>query len=220
MGVNISSPAPAPKTGNPGGPVGPVTPDGPSRTHTSNGRRAVLLAAAVLVLALACLASVAFGARALSWGTVLEALTAYDPANGDHAVVLSRIPRTVLGLLAGGALGLAGAAMQGVARNPLADPGILGVNAGAAFFVVLGIYGFGISSFLGYIWFALAGAALAAVLVYTVASLGREGATPVKLALAGAALTAGLTSLMSAVLVSSQQTLDVFRFWQDRKSVV
>lgn len=211
MGVNISSRATAPKVLSPGVPARHApSPDAPRR----NGRRTALLAASLAVLALACLASVAFGARSLSFGTVLQALTSYDAANGDHAVVISRIPRTVLGLLAGGALGLAGAAMQGVARNPLADPGILGVNAGAAFFVVLGIYGFGISTFLGYIWFALAGAALAAVLVYTVASLGREGATPVKLALAGAALTAGLTSLMSAVLVSSQQTLDVFRFWQ------
>ncbi|WP_231712788.1 iron chelate uptake ABC transporter family permease subunit [Arthrobacter sp. zg-Y820] len=173
-----------------------------------------MLAASIAGLALACLASVAFGARALSLETVFQALTAYDPGNGDHAVVVSRIPRTVLGLLAGGALGLAGAAMQGVARNPLADPGILGVNAGAAFFVVLGIYGFGVTAFAGYIWFALAGAALAAVVVYTVASLGREGATPVKLALAGAALSAGLSSFMSALLVSSQQTFDVFRFWQ------
>nr|WP_231709230.1 iron chelate uptake ABC transporter family permease subunit [Arthrobacter sp. zg-Y895] len=165
-------------------------------------------------LAVACAASVAIGARPVAPGTVWEAFTAFDPANGDHAVVHSRVPRTVLGLVTGAALGLAGAAMQGVARNPLADPGILGVNAGAAFAVVLGIYIFGVTNLNGYIWFALAGAAGAAVVVYLVASLGREGATPVKLALAGAALSAGLMSLLSAVLVSSQQTLDTFRFWQ------
>lgn len=216
MGVNVSRSAPAPSSAPAQVPVADrQTPsDGLQQRTRPAVRRAALLAASVVVLALACLASVAFGARALSFHTVFEALTAYDPANGDHAVVASRIPRTVLGLLAGGALGLAGAAMQGVARNPLADPGILGVNAGAAFFVVLAIYGFGVASFTGYIWFALAGAALAAVAVYTVASLGREGATPVKLALAGAALSAGLSSLMSAVLVSNQQTFDVFRFWQ------
>ena len=95
-----------------------------------------------------------------------QALTQFDPANGDHAVVHARIPRTVLGLLAGGALGLAGAAMQGVARNPLADPGIIGVNAGAALAVVTGIYVFGVSSLTGYIWFAFLGAAAAAVVVY------------------------------------------------------
>ena len=85
--------------------------------------------------------------------------------------------------------------MQGVARNPLADPGILGVNAGAALFVVVAIYSFGITSLLGYVWFAFAGAALASVVVYVLGSLGREGATPVKLALAGAALTALLGSI-------------------------
>ena len=178
------------------------------------GTRTGLLLLTVAVLALACAASVAVGARSVPLGTVWDAFTSFDPANGDHAVVLSRVPRTVLGLLTGAALGLAGAAMQGVARNPLADPGILGVNAGAAFAVVLGIYIFGITNLTGYIWFALAGAALAAVVVYLVASLGREGATPVKLALAGAALSAGLMSLLSAVLVSSQQTLDTFRFWR------
>jgi iron complex transport system permease protein len=177
-------------------------------------RQAAWLLAAVVVLALLTVASLAVGARGLSLGTVWQALTQFDPTNGDHAVVQARIPRTVLGLLGGGALGLAGAAMQGVARNPLADPGILGVNAGAALAVVTGIYVFGVSSLTGYIWFAFIGAAAAAVVVYLVASLGREGATPVKLALAGAALSAGLYSLMNVILVSSQDTLDRFRFWQ------
>ena len=129
-------------------------------------------------------------------------------------MVIARIPRTALGLLAGGALGLAGAAMQGVARNPLADPGILGLNAGAALAVVVGIYLFGVSSLSGYIWFAFLGAGAAAAVVYAIASRGRDGATPVKLALAGAALSAGLFSLMNIILVSSQDTFDRFRFWQ------
>ena len=180
----------------------------------ARGPRALWLLAAVVVLALVTAASLAIGARGLALDTVWQALTRFDPANGDHAVVHARIPRTVLGLLAGGALGLAGAAMQGVARNPLADPGIIGVNAGAALAVVTGIYVFGVSSLTGYIWFAFVGAAAAAVLVYLIASLGRDGATPVKLALAGAALSAGLFSLMNVILVSSRDTLDRFRFWQ------
>ena len=115
------------------------------RPQRAPGRRAAAwLLAAVVVLALLAGASLAIGARGLPLGTVWQALTAFDPADGDHAVVHARIPRTVLGLLAGGALGLAGAAMQGVARNPLADPGIIGVNAGAALAVVTGIYVFGI----------------------------------------------------------------------------
>ena len=184
------------------------------RAGRTGTRQAAWLLAAVVVLALLTVASLAVGARGLSLGTVWQALTQFDPTNGDHAVVQARIPRTVLGLLAGGALGLAGAAMQGVARNPLADPGILGVNAGAALAVVTGIYVLGVSSLTGYIWFAFIGAAAAAVVVYLVASLGREGATPVKLALAGAALSAGLYSLMNVILVSSRDTLDRFRFWQ------
>lgn len=187
-------------------------PDAPKRAPLAGS--VAWLVAAVIVLALVAGASLAVGARQLSPGTVWNALAGFDPASGDHTVVRARMPRTALGLLVGGALGLAGAAMQGVARNPLADPGILGVNAGAALAVVTGIYVFGVSSLAGYIWFAFIGAAAAAVAVYLIASAGREGPTPVKLALAGAALSAGLYSLMNVILISSQDTLDRFRFWQ------
>lgn len=165
-------------------------------------------------LALAVVLSLSVGARGTGIGTVWAALTAPDAANGDHAVVLSRVPRTVAGLLVGAALGLAGTAMQGIARNPLADPGILGINSGAALAVVLGIHLFSVSGIGGYVWLAFLGAAIAAVLVYTVASLGREGATPLKLALAGAALSAGLVSVLNAVLLLSREALESFRFWQ------
>lgn len=206
-------------TADPAAPAAPSVPAAPAvprdpAPRTAGASRAAWLLAAVVVLALVTAASLAVGARGLGPGTVWQAMTAFDPADGDHAVVHARIPRTVLGLLVGGALGLAGAAMQGVARNPLADPGIIGVNAGAALAVVTGIYVFGISSLQGYIWFAFLGAAVAAAAVYLIASLGRDGATPVKLALAGAALSAGLYSLMNVILVSSQDTLDRFRFWQ------
>jgi len=198
---------------------GGITPDGKGTGAVTGSRgatakRSAWLLVAVVVLAAVCAASLAIGARGLPLNAVWEALTNFDPADGNHAVVIARIPRTVLGLLAGAALGLAGAAMQGVARNPLADPGILGLNAGAALAVVVGIYVFGVGSLSGYIWFAFIGAAAAAVVVYAVASLGRDGATPVKLALAGAALSAGLFSLMNVILVSSQDTFDRFRFWQ------
>ena len=176
-------------------------------------RPAVLAAAGGVVLVLCCLLA---GRRRgpVPPATLLDAWLHFDPADGDHLVVQSRVPRTLTGLAVGLALGLAGAAMQGVARNPLADPGILGVNAGAALAVVLGLFAFGVTSPAGYVWFAFAGAAVAAVAVYAVASLGREGATPVKLALAGAAFSAALASVMNAVLVMSKQTLDQFRFWQ------
>ena len=185
-----------------------------SATGPARGPQVLWLLAAVAVLVLLTGASLAIGARGLELGTVGQALTGFDPVSGDHAVVHARIPRTILGLLAGGALGLAGAAMQGVARNPLADPGILGINAGAALAIVTGIYVFGVTTLTGYIWFAFLGAAAAAVVVYVIASLGRDSATPVRLALAGAALSAGLSSLTNVILVSSRDTLDRFRFWQ------
>lgn len=172
---------------------------------------ALLLLALLLI---AVLSSLLIGARPIAIHVVFDALLHQDLENGDHAVVASRIPRTVAGVLIGAALGLAGAGMQGITRNPLADPGILGVNAGAALAVVAGIHFFALSTLSGYILFAFLGAAVAALLVYVVASLGRDGATPLKLALAGAALAAGLGSLTSAILMIGNQTFDRFRFWQ------
>jgi len=166
------------------------------------------------VLALAVAASLAIGSRDISLGTVIDAVLRPDGTLADHVVVRDlRIPRTLVGLLAGLALGLAGALMQGVTRNPLADPGLLGVNAGASLFVVAGIAWFGVTSALDSVWFAFAGAAVAAAVVYLIGSLGREGATPVKLALAGTALTAALTSLITIVLLSDGEAFDRYRFW-------
>jgi iron complex transport system permease protein len=170
--------------------------------------------ALVAVVALGATLSLFIGSRAVPPHEVWSALTAYDASNPLQAIVAARIPRTLVALLVGGALGLAGASMQGLTRNPLADPGILGINAGAALAMVLAITIFGITALSGYIWFALAGAAIAAFLVHAIASLGREGATPVKLAVAGAALAAGLSSWTTALLLTNRQTLDVFRFWQ------
>lgn len=104
--------------------------------------------------------------------------------------------------------------MQGLTRNPLADPGILGLNSGASLAVVLGIAGVGATSVPQFIGLAFLGAAAAGAFVYAVASIGREGATPLKLALAGAATAAALTSLISAVLLTQETTLNRFRFWQ------
>jgi iron complex transport system permease protein len=179
----------------------------------SGWTRAAGLTVAVVVLAVVVACSVAFGAKSISFGTVWQALVDFDGSN-EHQIVRSlRVPRTLLGLGVGAALGLAGAVMQGVTRNPLADPGILGVDAGAALAVAVAIYSFGISSLDAYIWFAFAGAAVASALVYLLGSLGREGATPVKLALAGAALSYLLRGLTQGILLFDVQTLDQFRFW-------
>jgi iron complex transport system permease protein len=170
--------------------------------------------AAAAVLGVVLFASVAVGSKTIELATVVDALIAYDPTNSDHLIIREmRVPRTLVGLGVGAALGLAGAVMQGVTRNPLADPGIFGVQAGAALAVVVGIYVFGLASLTGYVWFAFAGAGVASVVVYGLGSLGRGGATPVKLALAGAATAALLSSLTSAILIIDVTTLDRFRFW-------
>lgn len=169
----------------------------------------------VAVLVLAVLLSIAVGSRPFPLGTVLSAVFHFDPANTDHLVVADlRLPRTLAGILAGVALGLSGAIIQGSTRNPLADPGLLGINAGAALFVVLGITTLGITAFTGYIWFGFLGAAIAGVVVYGVSSLGPVGATPVKLALAGAAVTAAMQSVTSGLVLTDSTTFDQYRFWQ------
>jgi iron complex transport system permease protein len=176
--------------------------------------RALGLIALFGVLILMIGLSLAIGSRSIPFHTVLDTFTERNLNDADQLIVFSlRGPRTAIGLLVGLALGLAGACMQGVSRNPLADPGLLGVNAGAALAVVLGIYIFGVTSLLGYVWFAFAGAAIVSVLVYALGSIGREGATPVKLALAGAAISALLLSFTTMILLLDINALDQFRFW-------
>ena len=152
--------------------------------------------------------SLVVGARSVP----LDAI--WDDAHPLHAVVQARFERTVLGFAVGAALGLAGALMQGLTRNPLADPGILGVNAGATFSMVIGMTVFGFTSMSQFLPMAFLGAALAAVLVHAIASLGRDGATPMKLAITGAALSAGLASWTTGVLLADRKTMESFRFWQ------
>ena len=175
--------------------------------------RAALLIALALGLAVVVVASFAIGAREIDLSSTVAALLGRGEGTDGMVVVDLRGPRTLIGLVAGAALGLAGALMQGVTRNPLADPGILGVNAGASLLVIVTITVFGVSSASGYVWFAFLGAALATVLVYLIAS-GRGGATPLSLTLAGAAVTAMLTAIITLVLLTDLGTLSQFRFWQ------
>ena len=180
----------------------------------TRSRRILGLAFLLVLVVVAALASIAVGTRSIGLGEVWRSLVDGDLST-DAAVIVRRlrVPRTALGLLVGLALGVAGALMQGHTRNPLGDPGLLGVTAGASLAVVLAIAWFGIGTPSGYVWFAFAGALAGTVLVYGIGSAGRGGPTPVTLALAGAALSALLYALVRAVLVSDQQTLDSFRFW-------
>lgn len=174
--------------------------------------RSLVVVGLLAVLAACCLASLAVGAKPTPPSAVWDALLTPTGTENDIIVRSLRLPRTVLGVLVGVALGLAGALMQGHTRNPLAEPGILGVNAGAALAVVLAIYALGVSSLLGYVWFAFAGALVASVLVFVLGSTGR-GPTPVTLALAGTAVTYLLLALTHGVVLLDQQTLDAYRFW-------
>ena len=166
------------------------------------------LATLLVAIAVVALGSVFVGSRMIGPAAVLDA------SHPLHAIAEARFPRTLLALAVGAALGLAGALMQGLTRNPLADPGILGVNAGASFAMVLAISSLGVAGLSDRLWFAFAGAAAATLAVHAIASLGRDGATPLKLAIAGAALTAALTSWTTGVLLTDQKTMETFRFWQ------
>jgi iron complex transport system permease protein len=181
-----------------------------ARTRRS---RAVFVVAIVLLVA-TVLASLMIGARSVAPGVVLDAFLHPDLSLADHVVVLTqRVPRTVIGVLAGGALALAGTLMQGLTRNPLADPGLLGVNAGSSVAVLIAISVFGITQPGGFVWFAFVGAAAAAVLVVLVGARGPDGGNPAKLALTGAAVTAGLTAVTFLVLTTSTDVLDSYRYW-------
>jgi iron complex transport system permease protein len=175
--------------------------------------RLLWLLVVVAVLAALMAASVAVGSRDVPWSDIVAALGG-STDDLSQAAVSKRIPRTVLAVLVGAALGLSGAVMQGVTRNPLADPGILGVNMGASLAVVVGIAWFGLFSATSFVWTAIIGAAVTAVFVYAVGSLGRGGATPLKLALAGTATSAALASFITAVALPRGDISGNVRSWQ------
>lgn len=190
-----------------------TSPDLPGRTATAGrarNHRSTTTSAAIgfAVLVVACVASLCIGNR---W---MDPTALFDSAHADHVFMEARALRTCVAVLLGAAFGLAGAAMQGLTRNPLADTGLLGINAGAAFAMVAGITYVGTGSIGGYIWFGFIGAGVAAVGVHLVASIGRGGATPAKLVIAGAAITAALTSWTTAILLLSRETIDAVRRWQ------
>ncbi|WP_179816472.1 FecCD family ABC transporter permease [Allostreptomyces psammosilenae] len=202
-----------PPTG-PTGPTGPPAGAGGRGVARSTGARLTGLAVSLGVLLLVLLLSIAVGTKQIPPGTVVEALLHHDPADGDHVVVAElRLPRTAVGLAVGAALGLAGAIMQALTRNPLAEPGLLGVNAGASAAVVTAIFLFGVTDLVGYVWFAFLGAGAAAAAVHLLGGGGRGGATPVRLALSGMALQAALLGFTQAVVLLDSTALDELRLW-------
>ncbi|MFB7374420.1 iron chelate uptake ABC transporter family permease subunit [Streptomyces sp. NPDC056222] len=187
-------------------------PTGPDQTPTRrHSVRAVGLVVAVGVLLLVCVLSVMIGAKPVPLGDVWHGLFQNTGVGNDVIIHDVRVPRTLLGLLVGVALGLSGAVMQGLTRNPLAEPGLLGVNAGAAAAVVSAIAFLGVTDVSDYIWFAFAGAAVVSVVVYVLG--GSRSSTPVHLALAGTAATAALYGYVNAVQLLNSAALDRLRFW-------
>ncbi|NPD14009.1 iron ABC transporter permease [Xinfangfangia sp. D13-10-4-6] len=173
----------------------------------------------LVLLLLLSLISLAIGSRSVPLPEVMRAFTAYDPTNDLHLILRElRLPRTLLALSAGAALGLAGGVMQAVTRNPLAEPGLLGVNAGAAMAVVLGASAFGLTDVTQYVWLGFLGAGLAGVAVFVLGRVHGEGTgsgtDPVRLVLAGAGLSVLLGAATGFVILNARlEVLDVFRNW-------
>lgn len=186
------------------------TPGGLAKT---NARRTAGLILVIGLLAAICLLSIAVGTKYIPLNEVWNGLFAYDDSNNAVIIRELRVPRTILGLIVGVALGVSGALIQAMTRNPLADPGILGVNAGAAFFVTLAVGLLGFTGIWSYIWFAFLGAILATVAVYVLGSMGRAGATPIRLTLAGIALGAVLGGITTGMTLLNPEAFDKMRFW-------
>jgi iron complex transport system permease protein len=166
-----------------------------------------------LVLAVVCVLSIVVGTKNLSLATVWDSFAHYS-ATSDQSIVRDlRVPRTVLAILVGSALGISGAVIQAVTRNPLADTQVLAINAGAGLFVVFAIGLLGLTSITAYVWFAFAGVVVAMVLVYALAAVGRRAATPVRLLLAGVALGAVLDGISAGIRLLRPRAFDYLRFW-------
>ncbi|MFV0633826.1 FecCD family ABC transporter permease [Demequina sp.] len=177
-------------------------------------RRALIALAAAAVLLIAIAMSLAIGSRAIDLGTVWDSIFTFDAGDPEQLIVRDlRASRTLIGVLAGAALGVAGALMQSLTRNPFADPGLLGINAGASLAVVLALTTGFATGFAAQVPVAFIGAGAAAVIVYAIGARGAAAGAPVRLALAGVALTALITALVNAVLLVDDATLDQYRLW-------
>ncbi|GAA4658632.1 iron ABC transporter permease [Gordonia humi] len=197
----------------------------PERASGFSVRRKRLIGLAVLCAAIvvAVVASLLIGANTLSpslvwhglWHRYIGEGTAPDPQLNEAAIVVQtqRVPRTILALIVGSALGVGGALMQGHTRNPIADPGLLGITQGAALAVVIAIFLGGVTAPIQFIWFAFIGAAIASVVVFGLSSLGGTAASPLTLILAGTGVTFFLSAMTSAVALADSQSLDALRFW-------
>ena len=185
----------------------------PAPPRPSASRAATALLGLVAALAAAVALSLAVGANTLPPSAVWEALTGHGTTETDYIVLGLRVPRTVAAIVAGSALGVAGALIQAFTRNPLADPGILGVNAGAAFAVAMGVAFLGLRSSSAFVWLAFLGALVVTVAVYLIGSSGRGPADPIRLTLAGVALGAVFSGITTGMTLSDPDAFDSMRSW-------
>ena len=182
------------------------------KLHSLNRKWLGIVIGLLLVMML-MVASVVYGLTSITWATAWRAFTQYDGSNAHIIIIENRVPRALIGAAVGASLAVAGALMQAITRNPLASPSVLGVNAGASFVIVIAVTFFSVSSLATYSWLAFLGAAIASILVYVLGSLGREGLTPMKLTLAGAAMAAMFSSLTQGMLVLNEKALEDVLFW-------
>lgn len=168
----------------------------------------------VILLFSVVMLSLMIGARDVPLHVVWETLIGAGDDRDAETVLSLRIPRTVLGLLVGAGLGVAGALIQAVTRNPLADPGILGVNAGSAFAVAIAVGVFGVSSPPAYLWFAFGGALVTTIVVYLIGSAGRGSVSPARITLAGVAIGAVLAGITSAMVLADPKGFNAMRAWE------
>ncbi|SEM63013.1 iron complex transport system permease protein [Mesobacillus persicus] len=179
---------------------------------TSGQRWVGLVISMVAMIFLAC-ASIVYGYTETSWKMAYQAFTDFNGTN-EHIIIESvRLPRALIAATVGASLAMAGVLMQTLTKNPLASPGIFGVNAGAGFAVVVAVSLFSVGSLQAYTWIAFLGAAVAAISVYVIGSTGREGLTPMKLTLAGAAIAAMFSSFTQGLLVLNEAALEQVLFW-------
>jgi iron complex transport system permease protein len=182
------------------------------KLHSVNRKWFGIVIGLLLVMML-MVASVVYGLTSITWATAWRAFTQFDGSNAHIIIIENRVPRALIGAAVGASLAVAGALMQAITRNPLASPSILGVNAGASFVIVIAVTFFSVSSLTTFSWLAFLGAAFASILVYVLGSLGREGLTPMKLTLAGAAMAAMFSSLTQGMLVLNEKALEDVLFW-------
>jgi iron complex transport system permease protein len=179
----------------------------------TNKKRIVGLLLLMILLLVSMWMSIIYGYTDTSWRTAIEALTNNNGSNQHIIIETVRLPRAIIAAAVGGSLAMAGALMQALTKNPLASPGIFGINAGAGFFIVLVVTFFQVSSLQVFAWLAFFGAALAAIIVFIISSVGREGMTPLKLTLAGTAVAALFSSLTQGLLVANEKALEEVLFW-------